>query len=83
MEQAEIQIKYDGYISREKETAEKLTNLENIKIPENFDYQKLGAMSSESKEKLFKIKPRSIGQATRISGVKPSDINVLLVYMGR
>ena len=83
LEQAEIQIKYDGYISREKETAEKLTNLENIKIPENFDYQKLGAMSSESKEKLFKIKPRSIGQATRISGVKPSDINVLLVYMGR
>jgi len=83
LEQAEIQIKYDGYISREKETAEKLTNLENIKIPENFDYKKLGAMSSESKEKLFKIKPRSIGQATRISGVKPSDINVLLVYMGR
>ena len=83
VEQAEIQIKYNGYIAREEETAQKLSKLEGIKIPYNFDYSKLGAISSESREKLSSIQPKSIGQASRISGVSPSDINVLLVYMGR
>ena len=83
VEQAEIQIKYNGYIAREKETAQKLNKLEGIKIPNNFDYSKLSAISSESREKLNSIQPKSIGQASRISGVSPSDINVLLVYMGR
>lgn len=83
IEQAEIQIKYNGYIAREEETAKKLSKLENIKIPDEFDYNKLGAISSESREKLSNIQPNSIGQAARISGVSPSDINILLVYMGR
>ena len=83
VEQAEIQIKYNGYIAREEETAQKLNKLEGIKIPENFNYSKLGAISSESREKLSAIQPKSIGQASRISGVSPSDINILLVYMGR
>ena len=83
VEQAEIQIKYNGYIAREEETAQKVNKLEGIKIPDNFNYSKLGAISSESREKLSAIQPRSIGQASRISGVSPSDINVLLVYMGR
>ena len=83
VEQAEIQIKYTGYIAREEEVAQKLNKLEGIKIPESFDYRKLKAISSESREKLSAIQPKSIGQASRISGVSPSDINVLLVYMGR
>ena len=83
VEQAEIQIKYNGYIAREKETVQKLNRLEGIRIPNNFNYTKLGAISSESREKLSSIQPKSIGQASRISGVSPSDINVLLVYMGR
>ena len=83
VEQAEIQIKYNGYIEREEETAQKLNKLEGIKIPEKFNYSKLGAISSESREKLSAIQPKSIGQASRISGVSPSDINLLLVYMGR
>ena len=83
VEQAEIQIKYTGYIAREEERAQKLNKLEGIKIPESFDYRKLKAISSESREKLSAIQPNSIGQASRISGVSPSDINVLLVYMGR
>ena len=83
LEQAEIQIKYNGYIEREKDTVTKLNKLENIRIPQAFDYSKLNAISSESREKLNIIKPETIGQASRISGVSPSDINVLLVYMGR
>ena len=83
LEQAEIQVKYDGYIQRERQTVLKTNKLEGIKIPQNFDYQKIHALSSESVEKLHKIKPETIGQATRISGVSPSDINILLVFMGR
>jgi len=83
LEQAEIQIKYNGYIEREKETVMKLNKLEGIKIPKTFDYSKLNAISSESREKLNHIKPETIGQASRISGVSPSDINILLVFMGR
>jgi tRNA uridine 5-carboxymethylaminomethyl modification enzyme len=83
IEQAEIQIKYSGYIDKEKNNADKLNRLEDIRIPENFDYTKIRSMSYEGREKLNKIKPRTISQASRISGVSPSDVSVLLVYMGR
>jgi tRNA uridine 5-carboxymethylaminomethyl modification enzyme len=83
IEQAEIHLKYSGYIDKEKNNADKLNRLENVLIPSTFDYHKLGSLSYEAKEKLTKIKPTSISQASRISGVSPSDISVLLVYMGR
>ena len=83
MEQTEIHIKYNGYMNKEKEAAKKMYSLENIKIPENFEYDKLHSVSAEAREKLKNISPSSIGQATRISGVSPSDISVLLIYMGR
>ena len=83
IEQAEIKIKYGGYLDKEAEAAKKLNKLEDIKIPEEFDYDKLHSISTEGKEKLNEIKPVSIGQASRISGVSPSDINILLIYMGR
>lgn len=83
IQQAEIQVKYAGYIAKEKLNADKLNRLENIKIPEGFDYSKLQSMSLEAREKLNKIQPITISQASRISGVSPSDISVLLVYMGR
>ena len=83
LEQAEIQVKYAGYIAKEKNNADKLQRLENIKIPENFDYSKLKSLSFEAREKLKNIQPATISQASRISGVSPSDISVLLVYMGR
>ena len=81
--QTEINIKYSGYINKEKDTAEKLNKLENIIIPETFDYVELHSVSTEGKEKLSEIKPKTIGQASRISGVSPSDINILLIYIGR
>ena len=83
IEQAEIQVKYSGYIDKEKNNAEKLNRLEDIRIPENFDYSAIQSISFEGREKLKKIKPRTISQASRISGVSPSDVSVLLVYMGR
>ncbi len=83
LEQAEIQVKYSGYIAKEKNNADKLQRLENIKIPDNFDYSKLKSLSFEAREKLKSIRPVTISQASRISGVSPSDISVLLVYMGR
>jgi len=83
IEQAEIQVKYSGYIEKERNNAEKLTRLEDIKIPENFDYYKIKSMSIEAKQKLSKIRPVTISQASRISGVSPADISVLLIYMGR
>jgi len=83
LEQAEIKVKYAGYIAKEKLNADKLNRLENIKIPDDFDYSKLKSLSYEAKEKLSKIQPTTISQASRISGVSPSDISVLLVYMGR
>jgi tRNA uridine 5-carboxymethylaminomethyl modification enzyme len=83
IEQAFIQIKYSGYISREKDNAEKITRLENISIPADFEYTKLASLSSEAKQKLTDIKPKTIAHAGRISGVSPADISVLLVYMGR
>jgi tRNA uridine 5-carboxymethylaminomethyl modification enzyme len=83
IEQAEIQVKYSGYIAKEKLNADKLTRLEYVKIPENFDYSQIKSMSFEAREKLKKIQPTSIAQASRISGVSPNDISVLLVYLGR
>jgi len=83
IEQAFIQIKYSGYIEREKDNAAKITRLENIKIPANFEYHKLASLSNEAKQKLKEIQPNTIAHAGRISGVSPSDISVLLVYMGR
>ena len=83
LEQAEIQVKYSGYIEKERNNANKLTRLEDVKIPENFDYIKIKSMSIEAKQKLGKIRPVTISQASRISGVSPSDISVLLIYMGR
>ena len=82
-EQAEIQIKYSGYIEKEKANAEKLNNLENIKVPEGFDYSKLKSLSSEARVKLEEIKPKTLSQASRISGVSPADISAMLVFMGR
>ncbi len=82
-DQAEIQIKYSGYIQKEKNNADKLNRLDSVKIPKDFDYKKLKSISAEALEKLNKIKPETISQASRISGVSPNDISVLLVYMGR
>ena len=83
IEQAEIQIKYRGYIEKEKNNADKLQRLEDIKIPKHFDYDSLASLSFEAKEKLNSIKPSTLSQASRISGINPSDISVLLVKMGR
>ncbi|CAA0162060.1 tRNA uridine-5-carboxymethylaminomethyl(34) synthesis enzyme MnmG [Tenacibaculum maritimum] len=83
VEQVEIYLKYSGYIEKEKNNADKLNRLENVPIPATFDYSKVKSLSYEAREKLSKIQPTSISQASRISGVSPSDISVLLVYMGR
>ena len=83
IEQVEIYLKYSGYIEKEKNNADKLNRLENVSIPQTFDYSKVKSLSFEAREKLTKIQPTSISQASRISGVSPSDISVLLVYMGR
>lgn len=82
-EQAEINIKYRGYIEKEKENVAKLNRLEKIKIPNDFDFTKISSLSTEAKQKMNKIKPKTIAQAGRISGVSPADINVLLIYLGR
>ncbi len=82
-EQAEVNIKYRGYIEKEKENVAKLNRLENIKIPEDFDYSKISSLSAEAKQKMTNVRPKTIAQAGRISGVSPADINVLLVYLGR
>lgn len=83
IEQAEIQVKYSGYIEKEKNHADKLNRLEDAIIPDNFDFDKIKSISIEAKQKLNKIRPKTIAQASRISGVSPSDISVLLIYMGR
>lgn len=82
-ESAEILIKYEGYIAKEKEIADKMIKFEELEIPDKFDYYKINSLSSEAKEKLSAFKPKTIGQASRISGINPSDINILLIYMGR
>jgi tRNA uridine 5-carboxymethylaminomethyl modification enzyme len=81
--QAEIQIKYERYIEKEQQLVDKMSDLENMVIPVNFDYDKLNALSNEALQKMKKIKPSTLGQASRISGVNPSDIQILMVYMGR
>ena len=83
LEQAEIQIKYDIYIEKEKELVGKMSQLENLSIPDNFNYEKLVSLSNEARQKFKKIQPRTLGQASRISGVNPSDVQILMVYMGR
>ncbi|MFY0600952.1 MAG: tRNA uridine-5-carboxymethylaminomethyl(34) synthesis enzyme MnmG [Cyclobacteriaceae bacterium] len=83
LEQAEIQIKYETYIDREKQNSDKMSSLENHKINPEFDYEKITSLSSEAREKLLKIKPSTLGQASRISGVSPSDVSILMVYMGK
>lgn len=82
-EQAEINIKYRGYIEKEKENVTKINRLETIRIPEDFDFSKIASLSSEAKQKLAKVMPKTIAQAGRISGVSPADINVLLIFLGR
>ncbi|MFA6150572.1 MAG: tRNA uridine-5-carboxymethylaminomethyl(34) synthesis enzyme MnmG [Chitinophagaceae bacterium] len=83
LQQAEIQAKYDVYIEKERELALKMTNLEDLIIPDSFSYEKLNALSTEARQKLEKIKPKTLGQASRISGVNPSDVQILMVFMGR
>ncbi len=83
LEQVEIQIKYDTYIEKEKEMVQKMSAMEDLKIPDNFNYEKLQALSTEARQKLTRIRPHTLGQASRISGVNPSDVQILLVYMGR
>jgi tRNA uridine 5-carboxymethylaminomethyl modification enzyme len=83
IEQAEIQIKYDTYIEKEKELVAKMSQLENLMIPENFNYDKLVSLSTEARQKFTRIQPRTLGQASRISGVNPSDVQILMLYMGR
>ena len=80
---AEINMKYEGYISKEQEMVDKMNRLEEVRIKEDFDFNQLNAISAEAREKLTKVKPRTIGQASRISGVTPADVSVLLVHMGR
>ena len=83
IEQAEIQVKYSGYIEKEKNHADKVNRLEDVRIPDNYDFDKIKAISIEARQKLTKIRPTTIAQASRISGVSPSDISVLLIHMGR
>ncbi len=83
IEQAEIQVKYSGYIEKEKVHADKVNRLEDVRIPDNYDFDKIKALSIEARQKLTKIRPTTIAQASRISGVSPSDISVLLIHMGR
>jgi tRNA uridine 5-carboxymethylaminomethyl modification enzyme len=82
-ESAEIKIKYEGYIQREKIVADKIKRLESVKIPKDIQYNELISISTEGRQKLSRIKPVNIGQASRISGVSPSDVNILLMYLGR
>jgi tRNA uridine 5-carboxymethylaminomethyl modification enzyme len=83
LEQAEIHIKYSGYLEKEKELADKMSRLDNVPLPINFDYSKLTSLSMEARIKLQQIRPETLGQASRISGVNPSDISILMIHMGR
>ncbi|MEE6187391.1 tRNA uridine-5-carboxymethylaminomethyl(34) synthesis enzyme MnmG [Niabella digestorum] len=83
IEQAAIQVKYQTYIEKEREIVARMSEMENLVIPENFDYTKISSLGNEAREKLSKVKPRTLGQATRIPGINPSDIQILMVYMGR
>lgn len=83
IEQAAIQVKYEVYIEKEKELVERMSQLEDLEIPESFDYKKLSSLGNEAREKLSRIRPRTLGQASRISGINPSDVQILMVFMGR
>jgi tRNA uridine 5-carboxymethylaminomethyl modification enzyme len=83
VEQAEIQVKYQVYIDKEKELVERMRQLEDLEIPEHFDYQRIISLGIEAREKLNRIRPKTLGQASRISGINPSDVQILMVYMGR
>jgi tRNA uridine 5-carboxymethylaminomethyl modification enzyme len=83
MEQAEIQIKYEGYLAKERELADKISRLDHVPLPINFDYSKVNSLSTEARMKLERIRPETLGQASRISGVNPSDISILMIYIGR
>lgn len=83
IEQAEISVKYDGYIAKEQEQVQKMDKIENVRLKQDFDYMSLPSLSMEARQKLSKIKPETLGQASRISGVNPADISVLMVYLGR
>ncbi|MCX6319114.1 MAG: tRNA uridine-5-carboxymethylaminomethyl(34) synthesis enzyme MnmG [Bacteroidetes bacterium] len=83
IEQAAIQVKYDTYIEKEKELVQRMSQLEELEIPESFDYRKISSLGNEAREKLSKVKPRTLGQASRISGINPSDVQILMVFMGR
>jgi tRNA uridine 5-carboxymethylaminomethyl modification enzyme len=83
IEQAEIQVKYERYIEKEQEIVDRMSQLENLVIPASFDYDKISALSNEALQKFKKIRPATLGQASRISGVNPSDVQILMVYMGR
>ncbi len=83
LEQAEIQVKYERYIEKEQDLVKRMSIMENTVIPETFEYDNISALSAEAMQKFKKIKPRTLGQASRISGVNPSDVQILMVYMGR
>jgi len=83
IEQAGVQIKYEVYIEKERELVKRMIQLEELEIPESFDYKKIASLGNEAREKLMKVKPRTLGQASRISGINPSDVQILMVYMGR
>ncbi len=83
IEQAGVQIKYEVYIEKERELVQRMIQLEELEIPESFDYKKISSLGNEAREKLMKVKPRTLGQASRISGINPSDVQILMVYMGR
>jgi tRNA uridine 5-carboxymethylaminomethyl modification enzyme len=83
IEQASIQVKYDVYIGKEKDLVKKMSQLEELEIPETFDYKKIASLGNEAREKLTRIRPRTLGQASRISGINPSDVQILMVFMGR
>jgi tRNA uridine 5-carboxymethylaminomethyl modification enzyme len=83
IEQASIQVKYDVYIEKEKELVQRMSQLEDLEIPESFDYKKISSLGNEAREKLTKIRPATLGQASRISGINPSDVQILMIFMGR
>jgi tRNA uridine 5-carboxymethylaminomethyl modification enzyme len=83
IEQAEIQTKYQVYIDKEKELVDRMRQLEDLEIPDKFDYQRIIALGAEAREKLNRVRPKTLGQASRISGINPADVQILMVYMGR
>ena len=83
LEQVEIQVKYEGYIAKEQDMADRLGKLDHLSIPEDLDFHRLTSLSFEGRQKLTERRPRTLGEASRISGVSPSDLSVLMVYLGR